>query len=54
MAIKPEPCNCERLSFPHRHGHACEDYAEILFNEEHDTLEDQRLDDPRHEYRGVI
>jgi hypothetical protein len=27
---KPKPCRCERLSFPHRRDHLCDEYEDAL------------------------
>ena len=48
------PCKCGRYPFPHRHTRACDTYAAAQWREEHDTLEDRRLDDPRHDQGGAI
>jgi hypothetical protein len=42
------PCTCDLWNFPHRHTRACDTYAAAQWQEEHDTLEDRRLDDPQH------
>ena len=27
--VRPEPCRCDRLGFPHRRDYECDDHAEL-------------------------
>lgn len=42
--VRPEPCRCERLAFPHRRDHDCDDRAEFLRDDAADYRRQQQAE----------
>lgn len=44
MRLRPPPCKCERLPFPHRHDRDCDEFADYLADDAADYRRQQQAE----------